>query len=136
MWSQPFSLYKNAALRLQYYISPTSPLVGLVPSGPRKTYSPIHCIQQLLEHDAQDPPPPIEDRRKPPWEEQQLDVEGAKWLRQYADKQTLLLKKAEERWQEQYDNDPRGAWFRQMEPKIVYKHDAVALEMDLARCSA
>ena len=47
-----------------------------------------------------------------------MDVEGAKWLRQYADKQILLLKKAEERWQEQYDNDPRCAWFRQMEPKM------------------
>jgi hypothetical protein len=48
-----------------------------------------------------------------------VDVEGAKWLRRYADKHFLLLKKAEERWQEQYDNDPRGAWFRQMEPKMV-----------------
>ena len=112
-------LVSRRALRLQYYISPTSPLAGLKPSGPRKKYSPIHCIQQLLEHDVQDPPPPIEDRRKPPWEEQWVDVDGAKWLRQYADKQILLLKKAEERWQEQYDNDPRGAWFRQMEPKMV-----------------
>ena len=48
-----------------------------------------------------------------------MDVDGAKWLRLYADKQILLLKKAEERWQEQYDNDPKGAWFRQMEPKMV-----------------
>jgi hypothetical protein len=112
-------LVSRRALRLQYYISPTSPLAGLKPSGPRKKYSPIHCIQQLLEHDVQDPTPPIEDRRKPPWEEQQVDVEGAKWLRQYADKQILLLKKAEERWQEQYDNDPTGACFRQMEPKMV-----------------
>jgi hypothetical protein len=31
----------------------------------------------------------------------------------------LLLKRAEERWPEQYDNDPTGAWFRQMEPKMV-----------------
>ena len=31
----------------------------------------------------------------------------------------LLLKKDEERWPEQYDNDPTGAWFRQMEPKMV-----------------
>ena len=48
-----------------------------------------------------------------------MDVDGAKWLRQFADKQILLLKKAEERWQEQYDNDPKGAWFRQMEPRMV-----------------
>jgi hypothetical protein len=66
---------------------PTSPLVGLVPSGPRKTYFPIHRIQQLLENDVQDPSPPIEDRRNPPREEQRVDVEGPKWLRQYANKQ-------------------------------------------------
>jgi 2,4-dienoyl-CoA reductase-like NADH-dependent reductase (Old Yellow Enzyme family) len=35
-------------------------------SGPRKAYSPIRCIQQLLEHDVQDLSPPIEDRRIPP----------------------------------------------------------------------
>jgi hypothetical protein len=48
-----------------------------------------------------------------------VDADGAKWLRQYADKQILLLKKVEERWQEQNDNDPEGAWFRQMEPRMV-----------------
>ena len=48
-----------------------------------------------------------------------MDVDGAKLLRQFADKQILLLKKAEERWQEQYDNDPKGAWFRQMESRMV-----------------
>jgi hypothetical protein len=107
----------------------TTPLAGLVPSGPRKKYSPIHCIQQLLEQDVQDPPPPIEDCRKPPWEEQWVDVDGAKWLRQYADKQILLLKKAEERWQEQYNNDPKGAWFRQMEPKMVRSTSVTKLRL-------
>ena len=37
-------LVSRRALRLQYYISPTSPLAGLKPSGPRKKYSPIHCV--------------------------------------------------------------------------------------------
>jgi hypothetical protein len=32
----------------------------------------------------------------------------------------LLLKKAEQRWPERYDNDPTAAWFRQMEPKMVW----------------
>jgi hypothetical protein len=50
----------------------------------------------------------------------------------------FTCEKVEERWQEQYDNDPRGAWFRHIEPKMVCTTSVtkLRLKMDLARCSA
>ena len=66
-----------------------------------------------------------------------VDADGAKWLRQYADKQILLLKRRKKGGKSNMTMIQKGLGSPDgTKNGVHYKRDEVALEMDLTRCSA